>query len=129
MGIEGKCGKCGFSPTLDYSCLRCTEKERDQALLQVEQYRKMLWWLARDGDSLILQIPKKELESIPEGAELLVWYEELFDSMMLKGICSSINQPDIATPVVQKPVEEAPILHSEKYCPCPDCTKKRKGAP
>lgn len=32
MGIQGVCKTCGFSPTLDYACLRCTEKARDAAL-------------------------------------------------------------------------------------------------
>lgn len=36
MGIQGTCKECGFSPTLDYVCLRCVEKERDAALLKVE---------------------------------------------------------------------------------------------
>lgn len=32
MAIEGKCDKCGFQPTLDHSCLRCVERERDELL-------------------------------------------------------------------------------------------------
>jgi len=73
--------------------------------LQVEQYRKMLWVLARK-EGLSLMIPKAELDSVPAEAELLVWYEEHFDSMMLKGICSSINQPDLAKPVTEKSGDE-----------------------
>lgn len=42
MGIEGRCDVCGFQPTLDYSCLRCTERERDAALLQVDGLRNIL---------------------------------------------------------------------------------------
>lgn len=40
MGIEGKCDVCGFWPTYDYNCIRCTERERDAALLEKERLEK-----------------------------------------------------------------------------------------
>lgn len=77
----------GFSETPGdiESCPVCIEV-RDLKK-ELEEYRAMLWVLAREA-GLALHIPKKDLESIPEGSELLCWYEKLFDSMILKGICS-----------------------------------------
>lgn len=96
----------------DAHCQRHEAKERS-AILQVDGlqkqvtgYRRMLWVLARK-DGLSLQIPKAELDMVPDEAELLSWYEPLFDAWMLKGICTPINQPDLAKPVIEKPVEGA----------------------
>ena len=46
----------------------------------------MLWILARK-DANCLMIPKAELDTVPEEAELLSWYEPLYESWMLMGIC------------------------------------------
>jgi len=84
--------------------------ERDTLKLQNEdlhkkltEYRRMLWVLSRK-EGLSLRIPKAELDAVPEGAEILSWYEPLFDVWMLKGIGSPINQPGLATPVTEKPL-------------------------
>lgn len=42
MAIQGVCKACGFSPTLDYLCLRCTEKERDAAILKNGEQAKAI---------------------------------------------------------------------------------------
>jgi hypothetical protein len=77
----------GFSETPGdvESCQVCVEiRDLKQ---EADDYRAMLWVLAREA-GLSLHIQMADLRSIPEGSELLVWHEELFDSMMLKGICS-----------------------------------------
>lgn len=74
------------------------KKELGDSSKKVTAYRKYLWLLARK-EGLSLSIPKADLETIPAEAELLEWYEPLFDAIMFKGICKSIAQPDLATPV------------------------------
>jgi hypothetical protein len=63
------------------------------------QYRKLLWVIARNYEGLQLYVSNKDLALIPADAELLQWNEPLFDSVILKAICSSINQPDLAKKV------------------------------
>jgi hypothetical protein len=72
----------------------CAEEIKRLGAL-VTKYRKLLWVLARN-DGLSLAVPKKDIETIPGGAELLVWDEPLFDATMIKGICHPINQPELA---------------------------------
>lgn len=99
------CAECGVDTKINgidlkdgrhthYSAISC----RDELKKQVEDYRKILWVLAR-REGLSLQIPKVDLATVPDGAELLQWDEPLFDAVMLKGICSPINQPDLAKPI------------------------------
>lgn len=77
-----------------YSKIECAEVLRNA----VFGYRKILWVLAR-REGLSLHIPKADLATIPPEAELLQWDEPMFDAVMLKGICSPINQPDLAKSV------------------------------
>lgn len=79
--------------------------ELEIAQRQREEYRKLLWVLARE-EGLSLKVDKQALDNIPAQAELLVWYEPLFDAVMLKGICATIQQPALATPVHDTPIDK-----------------------
>ncbi len=86
------------------SCGVCdgTLGELEALRKEVAGIRRVLWVLAR-REGLALHVPKAELDLVPDEAELLYWYEPIFDEVIVKGICKPINQPDLAKPVGPAP--------------------------
>ncbi len=84
--------------------LEALRKEFSELQKTAEDYRRMLWVLARTA-GLSLSIDQTELDSVPKDACLLVWKEPLFNATMLKGLCEAIDQPELATPVASPKCE------------------------
>ncbi len=65
---------------------------------EVAHYRKVLWVLAREAPTMLM-VSNRDLITIPDEAELLSWDDPLYDAVIFKGICNTINQPNLAKPV------------------------------
>jgi hypothetical protein len=104
--------------------------QNEEARKEILKYRRMLWVLARK-DGLSITIDKKELELVPDEAELLTWYEPLFDAWYLKGICGPADcAPSIdRASVTEKRVVLAPNEHCKNgpKCAAYDCDCECQG--
>lgn len=63
----------------------------ERANLQVSEYRKFLWVMVRKDPGLLVHLSKEELNAIPEDAELLSWFEPLFDSFVLSALLQHVD--------------------------------------
>lgn len=57
--------------------------------------KKLLWVIVRKDPRIQLYVPDEDLKKIPKEAELMIWYEDMFGSHIVKALNQPIGGPHV----------------------------------